>query len=78
MEMDRVEIAKLELKPGDLLVLMTQRVLSDEQAKRKMDRTRSVLREAGYPDTKVLLLDDGTTLATIAQVAAKDFRDAIL
>lgn len=57
-----VEIAKLELKAGETLVLMVPQLFSAEQYERMHHYAKSVL-----PDgVKVMILSGGVTLAKIA------------
>lgn len=60
-KLEKFEIAKLELKPGDTIVLRTEMHLTPEQCR--------VLREAAaqqFPDNKVVFLNAGLSLAVLS------------
>lgn len=57
------ELAKVELKPGDIVVLMTERKLSFDQAaniRRKWNE--------GFHDIRCVVLDDGMRLGVLSPV----------
>lgn len=61
MESITVEIAKLSLKPGDTLAVMTDATLHNEQRSHLMDMLNSALPEG----VKALVLDSGMKLQVI-------------
>ena len=63
------QIAKLTLKPGDVLVFRTEWRLKEEAAHRLTETFLAFLKEAGHPDTKVLVLGPGATLEILEHAA---------
>lgn len=63
--MDELElrIARLELGPGDMIILQADKILSREQA----DRIREYVRLAVGNDRRVLLLSGGIELSVLTK-----------
>lgn len=64
-QLGKFEIAKLELRPGDTLVLRTELHLTREQ----VEQLRSSA-ERQFPGVKVAILTSGLSLAVLSKVAA--------
>lgn len=62
----KFEIARLELKPGDVLAVRPQRPLHSEAAA----RVRAVVQRE-VPGIKVLVIDPGTELSVVSKADAK-------
>ena len=60
-EITRFEIAKLELTPGDIVLIKTDMVLSREQA----ERLQKMVDDMVPRDVKVLVLSAGVTLEVL-------------
>lgn len=60
-QITRVEIAKLELQPGDNLVVMTELVLSKEQCEFLADKFRPHVPD----DVEVIVLSAGVTIEVL-------------
>lgn len=59
-------IAKLQLEPGDILVVKSEKKLSSVQFSRLRDNVQSALDGVGlWPAVKVMILDDGLDLSVL-------------
>ena len=64
------EIAKLTLKPGDILVVRTLRGTLAESSSDRLHRSmRKILSDAGHPETQVLVISDDFALEIIEHAA---------
>lgn len=68
--MNEFEIAKLTLKPGDVLVFRTLRgTLTDERAKHVKAWIEELLSRAGHPNTEVLIIGKDVALEILEHAA---------
>ena len=63
------EIAKLTLKPGDVLVIRTPVTPTKIQATHIKDWLRELLSRAGHPNTEVLVIGNAVELEILEHAA---------
>ncbi len=63
------EIAKLTLKPGDVLVIRVPVWVKGPHEKRINDGMKELLAKAGHPDTQVLVLGPDVNLEILEHAA---------
>jgi len=60
-----IDVRRLKLGPRDLLAVSTPKTLNPDQILRVNETVRAALKDAGHPETKVLILTEGTSLGVI-------------
>lgn len=72
MNVERIEIAKLKLEPGDIVVVRTKEFLSHEQSRYLHDKIKSVL----PPGYRCVLLTGGLELSVLTKAEIERRADA--
>jgi len=56
------ELEKLDIKDGDILLLKTKTIISERAHSILKDSLGKIMKDRGFKDIKVLILEEGITL----------------